>query len=75
VQVAPSRAEGAAALAGELGVSPETLSDSPFVFVGTIEEIHEQLLRQRDELGITYYTVSQRHADQLVPLVTRIAES
>jgi hypothetical protein len=49
--------------------------DSPFVLVGTTEQIHEQMLRQRDELGVTYYTVSQRHADQLVPLVTRFAES
>jgi probable F420-dependent oxidoreductase len=75
VHVARTRAEGAAALADELAVPPETLMDSPFVFIGTIEEIHEQMLRRRDELGITYYTVSQRHADQLVPLATRIAES
>jgi probable F420-dependent oxidoreductase len=75
VRVARSRAEGAAAVAAELGVPPEILLDSPFVLVGSVDEIHEWMLRQRDELGISYYTVSQRHADQLVPLVARIAES
>ena len=73
VCVAPDRVDAAATVAGELGVEPDVLRDSPFVFVGPVEEIHEQMLRQREELGISYYTVSQRYADQLTPLVTRVA--
>jgi hypothetical protein len=48
---------------------------SPFVWAGPIEAIHEQVLRYREELGITYYTVSQRHADMASPLVALVAGS
>jgi probable F420-dependent oxidoreductase len=71
VAVRPTREEGAEALADQLG-SPEMLLRSPFVWVGPIEAIHEQVLRHREELGISYYTVSQRHADQITPLIGRV---
>lgn len=71
VAVRPTREAGAEALAPELG-DPEMLLRSPFVFVGPVEAIHEQMLRVRETLGVTYYTVSQRHADQLTPLVARL---
>jgi probable F420-dependent oxidoreductase len=71
VAVRPTAAEGAEALAGELG-DPAVLADSPFVLAGPVEHIHEQLLRTREELGISYFTVSQRHAAQLAPLVARL---
>jgi probable F420-dependent oxidoreductase len=71
VAVRPTREEAADALAPELG-DPEMLLRSPFVFLGPVEAIHEQLLRYRETLGVTYYTVSQRHADQLTPLIARV---
>jgi hypothetical protein len=70
--VRPTREEGAEALADQLG-DPEMLLRSPFVWAGPIEAIHEQMLRYREELGISYYTLSQRHADQATPLVERVA--
>lgn len=71
VAVRSTREEGAEALAKDLG-DPAMLLRSPFVFVGPIESIVEQMLRYREELGVSYYTVSQRHADQLAPLVERV---
>jgi hypothetical protein len=65
--------QGIATLARELGVDPALLRDSPFVFVGPVDAVHEQMLRNREEFGVTYYTVSQRHADQLADLVPRLA--
>jgi probable F420-dependent oxidoreductase len=73
VAIGASREAGAQALAPELGVDPEVLLRSPFVFVGTVRDIHEQMLRYREALGISYYTVSQRHADQLAPLVALVS--
>jgi probable F420-dependent oxidoreductase len=72
VAVRPTREEGAEALAAQLG-DPKMLLRSPFVWVGPIEAIHEQMLRYREELGISYYTVSQRHADMVTPLIRRVA--
>jgi probable F420-dependent oxidoreductase len=71
VAVRPTREEGAEALAPELG-DPAMLLRSPFVFVGPVDAIHDQMLRYREELGVSYYTVSQRHADQLTPVVQRL---
>jgi probable F420-dependent oxidoreductase len=73
VAVAATREAGAAALAAELGAPEEMLLRSPFVFVGPTSAIHDQLLRYREELGLSYYTVSQRHADQLVPLLPLVS--
>jgi probable F420-dependent oxidoreductase len=72
VAVRPTREEGAEALSEQLG-DPKMLLRSPFVWIGPIEAIHEQILRYRDELGISYYTISQRHADMVTTLIPRVA--
>lgn len=72
VAVRPTREEGAEALAPELG-DPEMLLRSPFVFVGPVEAIAEQMQRYREQFGISYYTVSQRHGEQLAPLLPLVA--
>ena len=51
----------------------DVLLRSPFVFVGPPEAIHEQMVEHRETLGISYYTVSQRHAEQLTPIVSLVA--
>jgi probable F420-dependent oxidoreductase len=75
VGIAPTREDGEESVARELGVDAALLRDSPFVFVGPIEAVHDQMLRNREEFGVTYYTVSQRHAEQLMDLVPRLAGS
>lgn len=37
--------------------SPEEILDSPFMLVGSVDEISAELLSLRDELGVTYFTV------------------
>jgi probable F420-dependent oxidoreductase len=75
VCVCPSLDDGRETVARELGVDRPLIEDSPFVFAGPVEAVHEQMLRNREEFGVTYYTVSQRHAEQLAPLVARVANS
>jgi hypothetical protein len=38
-----------------------------------VDEVADQLLRTRDELGLSYFTVSQRFMEQLAPVIERIA--
>jgi len=50
------------AAAGELaaafgGVSPEFLLDSPFVLLGTHEQMAEALVERRQRFGVSYWTV------------------
>ena len=53
--------------------SADDLLSSPFCLLGRAEEVADQLLRTRDELGISYFTVSQRHMAQMAPVVARVA--
>lgn len=66
------REAAARELSAALGVPAADLLDSPFAFIGTLEQIAEQIQRIRDELGISYFTISQRHAAPLLPLVRRL---
>ena len=73
VSVGADRQTTARALSADLGCSAEDLLESPFCLLGTEAEVADQLLRTRDELGISYFTVSQRHMDQLAPVIERVA--
>jgi hypothetical protein len=53
--------------------SADDLLGSPFCLLGRVDEVADQLLRTRDELGISYFTVSQRHMEQMAPVVARVA--
>jgi probable F420-dependent oxidoreductase len=48
------------------------LLDSPFCLFGTVDEVADQLVRARDELGLSYFTISQRHMEQMAPVVARV---
>ena len=65
----------AEARAGAEGMncSAADLLGSPFCLLGGADEVADQLLRTRDELGISYFTVSQRHMEQMAPVVARVA--
>jgi probable F420-dependent oxidoreductase len=49
------------------------LLGSPFVLLGSVAEVADQLQRTRDELGFSYFTVSQRDMEQLAPVIERVA--
>jgi probable F420-dependent oxidoreductase len=53
--------------------SADDLLGSPFCLLGGVDEVADQLLRTRDELGISYFTISQRHMEQMAPVVARVA--
>lgn len=58
-----------------LRVDPEELHrvDSPGALRGTPREMADQLLRRRDELGVTYYAVGENFVDALAPVVGLLA--
>jgi probable F420-dependent oxidoreductase len=58
---------------GWVGVSVEQAWDMPAVFIGSAEQIVEQMLRQREALGFSYYVVSDRDARVMEPVVARLA--
>ncbi len=73
VAVTDDRAAAAEQLSRQFGSSTEVLLNSPFVFVGSRQQIEDQIYRARHDLGVSYYTISQRHADMVAPLVAAVA--
>ncbi|CAN5187675.1 hypothetical protein BH18CHL2_BH18CHL2_04180 [soil metagenome] len=62
------RAAALAELAGRLEQPESLVADSPFLALGSLEEIRTQLVRTRERFGITYFCVRGEHVDALAPV-------
>lgn len=54
-------------------MSPEDLLATPFVLIGTVEQMADQVLRSRERYGFTYYTVHAPYLDAFAPVIERLA--
>jgi probable F420-dependent oxidoreductase len=74
VKVTGDRRKAAADMAEEYRgtMTAEQILETPFLFVGTIEEMAEQIIRNRDRYGFTYYTVHEPYLDDFAPVIDRI---
>jgi probable F420-dependent oxidoreductase len=53
--------------------APTAIYGSPYVLYGTLSAARERLLRRRDRLGISYYTVPSHAMESMAPLVGALA--
>jgi probable F420-dependent oxidoreductase len=51
----------------------ETLASLPFLLVGTVEEIIEQIQSHRKRYGISYFLVFDQYMEQFTPVVSELA--
>jgi probable F420-dependent oxidoreductase len=74
VLVTGDRRRAAAELAEQYRgtITAEEILETPFLFVGTIDEMAEQILRNRDRYGFTYYTVHEPYLDDFAPVIERV---
>ena len=49
--------------------APTAIYGSPYVLYGTLGSARDRLLRRRDRLGISYYTVPSHAMESMAPLV------
>ncbi|MDH6119167.1 putative F420-dependent oxidoreductase [Kitasatospora sp. GAS204A] len=70
-------AEAEAMAAEEPFLTPEQALETPFVLIGTVEEIAEQILRHRERYGFTSFTVQRPAMEAFGPAIelVRKAES
>jgi hypothetical protein len=47
--------------------------ESPYVLLGTVDQIVEDLQRRRERWGISYYVIFERDMDTFAPVVARLA--
>jgi probable F420-dependent oxidoreductase len=53
--------------------APAAIVRSPYVLYGTLGALRERLLRRRDRLGVSYYTIPGRAMEEMAPLVEALA--
>jgi probable F420-dependent oxidoreductase len=58
---------------GWSGLSAEQVWDMPAVLIGSIDQIAADLHRCREELGFSYFLVSDTEAEMVAPIVARLA--
>lgn len=61
------------ALAAETGTSPEEVDRSPHVYMGSVEAIAEEILRNREDYGISYIVFPGKDLEAVAPVVGRLA--
>jgi probable F420-dependent oxidoreductase len=50
----------------------DEILETPFVLIGTVEEMAERLLRDRERYGFTYYTVHGPFQEAFAPVIERV---
>lgn len=72
--VVDDRASVAEGLAGAFNVTPADVLASPHVLMGSVSELCDDLVRQREELGISYITIQGEDSmEALAPVVAQLA--
>ena len=54
-------------------LTPEEVLQSPYVLIGTVDQMVEDLQAYRDRWGISYYVVHEPYMDTFAPVVARLA--
>lgn len=63
--------EVAAGISERTGLVPEAVAATPFMLVGSLDEVVDKLRRQRDELGISHIVI--RDAEAFAPVVAALS--
>jgi probable F420-dependent oxidoreductase len=54
-------------------LTTDEILQSPFVLIGTVDQMVEDIQARRDRWGISYYVVQEPYLDAFAPVVARIA--
>jgi len=73
VSVSDQRTAAADQLAARFRVGRELVLETPYVLIGTIDEICETLRQRRERYGISYFTVFDRDLEAFAPVVKRLS--
>ena len=52
---------------------PDTVLSSPYVLLGTVDEIADTLIERRDRWQFSYYVCNDDSVDAMAPIVERLA--
>lgn len=75
VAITDDREQAAERLAQQFPLPVELLLNIPYVLIGTRDEIISQIEVHRSKLGISYFSVFERHMEEFAPVVSRLSGS
>jgi probable F420-dependent oxidoreductase len=58
---------------GWAGLSAEKVFEMPSIFIGSVDQIVEEMQGRRERYGISYYVVPDRSLEMVAPIVARLA--
>jgi probable F420-dependent oxidoreductase len=73
VLVSDRPADAAEQFAASRGVARDLILETPYVLIGTIDQICDTVRRRRERYGISYLTVFDRDLDAFAPVVAKLA--
>ena len=76
VVIAEHRREAAQRLVGERGwdgLSVDRVFEMPAIFIGSVDQIVDEMQARRERYGISYFVVGDRSLDLAAPIVARLA--
>jgi len=68
-----ARADGLIRERAWTGVSVDDVLAMPSIFIGTVEQIVDEMLARRARYGFSYFVVADRHLEAFGPVVARLA--
>lgn len=61
-------------LTAQFPLPPQMLLNIPYLLIGTEKEIIDQIEKYREQLGISYYSVFERHMEEFAPIVAHFSK-
>ncbi len=73
VAITDDREQAAERLAKQFPLPVKILLNIPYLLIGTEDEIISQIEGYRSKLGISYFSVFERHMEEFAPIVSRLS--
>jgi hypothetical protein len=76
VVIAENRREAAERLTRERewdGMSADRVLEMPSIFIGSVDQIVDEMQVRRERYGISYHVVRDRSMEMVAPIVARLA--
>ena len=73
VVITENRREAAERARGWDSISAERVLEMPSIFIGSVDQIVDQMQVRRERYGISYYVVTDRSVEMVAPIVARLA--
>lgn len=74
VVITDDRRQAATMLAKQFPLPVEMLLNIPYLLIGSEKEIISQIEQFREQLGITYYSIFERHMEDFAPIVSKLSK-